>query len=190
MRARRLSSPRRPHSPIPFVKLSCIKRWCWRVQRACPEPLAWLRIGQVARDQCGFSMVEIVVSIAVLSTTSVALAGAMSTGFLGFRVVEKDVTAGRLATAQMEDTKSRTPYLVPQAQGSCPTVPVGSYPTIPIPAEYGSGYTLAVTASQVLDDLATAENEGRDLCTLERITVSVSYDGSVIRTLEDYKQNR
>ena len=128
-------------------------------------------------NQHGFSMVEIVVSIAVLSTTYVALVSAMATGYLGYRVVERDVTAGRLAVHQMENTKSYTPYLPPG----------GSYPTITPPA----GYVLTVVASEVVDDLATVSmDEARDPSALERITVTVTYDGSPVKVLEDFKANR
>jgi len=130
----------------------------------------------VARGQRGFTLVEVVVSIAVLGMTSAALMSAMSTGFLGYRVVERDATAGRLAIDQMENTKAFSPYRVPVAQASCPTVPVSSYPAITPP----SGYVVTVAASTA----------GRDLCTLEKITVTVTHIGRVIKTLEDYKGNR
>ena len=114
----------------------------------------------------GFAMVEIVVSILVLSVASVALAGAMSTGYLGYRVLEKDMTALSLATAQMELTKGpATPY----EQSGC-------YDTITPP----EGYVIT----------ACVETAGRDDETLQKIKVTVSRNGDPVRTLEDYKSSR
>ena len=114
----------------------------------------------------GFTMVEIVVSIVVLSVASVALAGALSTGYLGYRSLEKDMTALNLATAQMEYTKGPdTDYKVS-----------GCYGTISPPEGYG------ITAC--------VETAGRDDETLQKIKVTVSRNGAPVRTLADYKANR
>lgn len=123
-----------------------------------------LQTGFARRNQQGFTMVETVVSIAVLSTTAVALMGAISTGSLGYRVVGRQVTAVRLAVTQMENTKSYAPYLVPPA----------SYPTVALPAGYG------------LTALATSIT-GRDANTLEKITITVTHNGSTLKVLEGYK---
>ena len=126
-----------------------------------------LQTGLALRNQQGFTMVETVVSIAVLSITAVALMGAISTGSLGYRVVDRQVTAVRLAVTQMENTKAYTPYLVPPA----------SYPTVTLP----TGYGLAVLATLV---------SGRDPNTLEKITVTVTHNGSTLKVLEGYKACR
>ncbi|MCH7621262.1 MAG: prepilin-type N-terminal cleavage/methylation domain-containing protein [Chloroflexi bacterium] len=115
----------------------------------------------------GFTMVEIVVSIVVLSVASVALAGALSTGYLGYRVLEKDMTALNLATAQMEYTKGPdTDYKVS-----------GCYDTITPPEGYG------ITACVEYVD-------GRPVDQLQRIVVKVTRNDVEVRTLEDYKANR
>ena len=126
-------------------------------------------------DQRGFGLVETVVSIAVLSMTSVALVGAMATGFLGFRVVEEDVTAGRLATGQMEYTKAYKPYQLAPCPAPCLGYPID--PTIsPIPA----GYTVTVAAYD------TVPYRGPDI---EKIVVTVTR-GPFSRTLEDFKRSQ
>ena len=117
-------------------------------------------------SQAGFSLVEVLVSIVVLSTTSVALVGAMSTGYLGYRVAERDMTAVQLATDQLEYTKSDA-YLTPPA----------TYPTIPaIP----TGYGITSVASAV---------PGRD-ANLQLITVTVTHNSTTKLVIEDYKANR
>ena len=129
----------------------------------------WQRTPLASRP--GFSMVEIVVSIAVLSTTSVALVSAIATGFLSYQVIERDVIAGRLAAHQMENIKSNPQYRPPG----------GSYPTVTPP----DGYVMTVVASEIVDDPATGSmDEARDPSDLERITVTVAYNGSPIKVLE------
>ena len=112
-------------------------------------------------------MVEIVVSMVVLSVASVALAGAMSTGYLGYRTLEKDMTALNLATAQMEFTKGPdTDY----EESGC-------YGTITPPEGYG------ITACvETIDD--------RPANQLQKIIVTVTRNGDEVRTLEDYKADR
>lgn len=125
-------------------------------------------------DQAGFTLVEILVSIVVISTTSVALVGAMSTGYLGYRVAERDMTAVQLATDQMEFTKSDA-YLMPPA----------NYPTI---TSIPTGYGITSVASAV-----PCRGTTPDPCMdpdLELITVTVTNNGSTKLVIEDYKANR
>ena len=144
------------------------------VRRYCLAHQPYLPKSGLLRDQRGFGLVETVVSIAVLSLTSVALVGAMSTGYLGFRVVEKDVTAGRLATSQMEYTKAYQPYRAAPCPAPCLGYPID--PTIsPIPA----GYTVTVAAYD------TVPYRGPDI---EKIIVTVTR-GTFSKKLEDYKRN-
>jgi prepilin-type N-terminal cleavage/methylation domain-containing protein len=121
---------------------------------------------ELLTGQEGFSLVEVLVSIVVISTTSVALAGAMSTGYLGYRVAEKDMTAVQLATDQLEFTKSDV-YLAPPA----------TYPPIP---SVPTGYGITSVASAV---------PGRD-ANLELITVTVTHNGSTKLVIDGYKANR
>ena len=144
-------------------------------------PFRWLSIRPQYRVQAkgglwfgrltpsdGFTMVEIVVSIMVLSVASVALAGAMSTGYLGYRSLEKDMTSLSLATAQMELTKGPdTDYV---------NAPHTYFDTVL------DGYDITVTAEDI---------EGRELNKkLQKILVTVSRNGKEVRTLEDYKSSR
>ena len=145
-----------------------------RVFRAWPSRLVR------TRDQGGFGLMETIVSIAIVSTASAALASAMATGFLGYRVVQGEVEAGRLAIAQMEKTKA-TPYRVPAYDVHCQYTTVGPYEAVAAPA----GYSVTVLASA-----ASGPGPARDLCTLEKITVTVTHNGREIKKLEDYKGNR
>ena len=137
----------------------------------CPgrgKGASWFR-GLAAPD--GFTMVEIVVSMVILSVASVALAGAMSTGYLGYRTLEKDMTALSLATAQMEFTKSPDTDFQTAAN---------TYPTItPGPPE---GYDIIVTWEPA---------PGREFNDkLQKITVIIKRNEAEVRRLQDYKADR
>jgi prepilin-type N-terminal cleavage/methylation domain-containing protein len=133
--------------------------WTLRLARASHRLVA---------GQGGFSMVEIIISIAILSTTSVALVGAMSTGYLGYRTAERDMTALRLAMHQLEHVKCCEDFR-----------PTGSdYPPFPgFPPEY----EIVTQSSPILD---------REPLTLQRVTVTVSYEGTTMITISDYKADR
>ena len=145
-----------------------------RFFRACPTP----PVGTRGRGR--FGLKGTILSIAIVGTAAAAVATAMSTGFLGHRVPEGDVEAGRLAIAQMEKTKA-SPYRIPIYQDSCEYTPVGTYETVAAPAGYG--VTVAASA-------ASGQGAVRDLCTLEKITVTVTYNGRETKVLEAYKGNR
>lgn len=147
------------------MKVRSIKRFFRR--RAGAFTSRWRQFWpELLTGQEGFSLVEVLVSIVVISTTSVALVGAMSTGYLGYRVAEKDMTAVQLATDQLEFTKSDV-YLAPPA----------TYPTIP---SLPTGYGITSVASAV---------PGRD-ANLELITVTVTHNGSTKLVIDGYKANR
>ncbi len=148
------------------MKIQRSLRWL-SLRRKCPVRAKGRSWFEGLATSGGFTMVEIVVSMVVLSVASVALAGAMSTGYLGYRSLEKDMTALSLATAQMELTKGpATPY-----------EQSGGYPTITPTA----GYEVTVKAETIV---------GRSPDKLQKIIVTVTRNGAEVRTLEDYKANR
>jgi prepilin-type N-terminal cleavage/methylation domain-containing protein len=135
------------------------------------RPWESLRAGELLRrllrSQDGFTMVEIIISIAILSTTSVALVGAMSTGYLGYRAAERDMTALRLAMHQLEHVKCCEDFR-----------PTGSaYPPFP-----GSpvDYEIVTQSSPIVD---------RDSLALQQVTVTVRHQGTDVITISDYKRN-
>jgi prepilin-type N-terminal cleavage/methylation domain-containing protein len=130
---------------------------------------------RLLNDQGGFSLVEIIVSIAVLATTSVALVGAMSTGYLGYRVAERDMTVLRLAMDQLEYVKCCEDYVVPPH----------NYPTFPdAPAEY----VITTVAEAIPMAMLPADSIPRDPTMLQLITVTVSFQGRDMITISDYKR--
>jgi Tfp pilus assembly protein PilV len=122
-------------------------------------------IGCLARDQRGLGLVEALVALAILGTSVVAFAVALSTGTIAIGEQDKEVVAQALAQTQLEFTKS------------CDFSPGAStYPMVAVP----SGYTVNVGVVPV-------PGAGPDI---QKITVSVLRDGQNVLTVQDYKVNR
>ena len=120
----------------------------------------------ITARQRGISLVEPLIAVAILSLALVTFLGAFSSGSLSIARTDRKVTAEALATSQMEYTKSLL-YVAP------PT----TYQSIsPVP----TGYTISANATSVV---------GKD-SNIEKITVTVTFGGKTIFTLEDLKVNR
>jgi len=117
------------------------------------------------RSEEGFTLVEALVSVAILTLALVVFLSGLSTGVLSSNQSDRLSTAHELARSQMEYTKE----LAYQAAPS-------SYPTVTPPTGYG------VTAAAS----AIAEGDGD----VQLVTVQVTKDGSTVYTLEGYKVNR
>ena len=115
------------------------------------------------KDQRGFTLIEVILAIALLGIIAVAFLGAMGTGSLALFIADERATAESLARSQMEYVKNQG-YKV-----------VESYETIEPPA----GYDIK------LDPPPVQLEPG-----LQKITVTVSHHGKPVVTLEGYKVDR
>ena len=127
-------------------------------------------LGRAATGEEGLGLVEVLVAVAILGMTVVALLAALSTGSIGVTTTNKEVTAANLARSQLEYTRSR-PY------GEDPMA------TVTPPA----GYTISVEAASIPEATSVP---GADPATIQKITVTVARDGETLATVEDYKVNR
>lgn len=109
---------------------------------------------------------EVLVASAIVGIAFAALLGALSTGALAVRGYESRFTAEAVARSQLEFTKAQ-PYQV---------APATYDPFSPLP----QGYSVVAEASPI---------SGRD-DDVQKITVTVSHNGQVVYTLEDFKANR
>ena len=114
----------------------------------------------------GFSLVEVVLTVAVASTLTVALLGAVSVTARVVTQLDGDVVAQELARTQMEYVKGYTPYLTPPA----------TYPTVSPP----TGYAVSAIAESVPD-------RGPEV---SRVVVTVTRGGKALVTVEGYKSDR
>jgi type II secretory pathway pseudopilin PulG len=122
-------------------------------------------------DERAFSLVEELVSLAVVSLGLVLLIAMISTGTKGVTTTVDRVTAEGLARSQLEQVKADT-------YGA-------SYATLSAPSDYSIGLTIAYWNS------GTSSFESSDTGSgLQKITVTISRASSQILQVEDYKVNR
>jgi type II secretory pathway pseudopilin PulG len=117
------------------------------------------------RREDGFTLVEALVSVAILTLALVTFLTGLSTGVLSTNHTDRLSTAQELARSQIEDTKEQPFQALP-----------ASYPTVTPPG----GYAVTVSAASLPDGDAA----------IQLLTVQVSKDGAVVFTLEGYKVDR
>lgn len=113
-----------------------------------------------ARDEKGFSLIEVVIALALLGLIGVGILNIMSIASKATFVIDERQTADNLAETQME-------YVKGQGYAS-------SYTPAPIPAMY-SGYTVTVDVSPLQDS------------NIQKITVTARHQDKVVIELEGYK---
>ncbi len=134
---------------------------------------AWARRLQ---DEAGFSLVEELVTVAVIGLALVLLVGMLTTGAIGVTTAGSEVQAETLATSQLELVKnapfSPDPTAVP-------------YPSLSPPPRFGIGLDVSYWDSASGTFISTVQNEG-----LQKITVTITHDGDTVLMMEDYKVER
>jgi prepilin-type N-terminal cleavage/methylation domain-containing protein len=107
------------------------------------------------RDDAGFTLVETLVSLAMLTLGLVALVQIFGTGFRGLRESELDAVALQLAVSQLARTGTETPLKAGQQQGTSPTGvewTVVVEPYVP-PSESESARSTALQAFWVISEV-------------------------------------
>jgi prepilin-type N-terminal cleavage/methylation domain-containing protein len=119
---------------------------------------------RLKRNEKGFTLIEVLVALAITSVVVVAFLMALNTASKAHFLANVRTTAESLARTQIEDIKNQ-PYDV-----------TGAYAIIgPFPANYA----IDLIPSPVVLEAG-----------LQKITVVVTHQGSEIITLEGYKVNR
>jgi type II secretory pathway pseudopilin PulG len=122
-------------------------------------------VGLVAfASERGESLVEILISVAIIAIVITAFLAALSTGAFSVALVRKQVTAENLARSQLEYVKNQD-YIT-----------TTDYSLISVSPSY-SAYTVTVQSFEISSGL-------------QLITVTVFYDDKPTFTVEDYKVNR
>ena len=135
-----------------------------------------LRLDSKIRKACqgssrGFTMIEVVIAIALIGIIGVAVLSALSTASMALIIADERATAESLARSQLEYVKdnNKNPYEIEDPQ---------SYEQTDVESPDHPGYFISVSAEPLHDP-----DDG-----IQKITVTVSRDGEVKVTLEDFKR--
>jgi prepilin-type N-terminal cleavage/methylation domain-containing protein len=126
------------------------------------------------KNQAGFSLIEILLAVALMGILGTAVPGALSGANRATITTNQNVTAESLARSQLD-------YIQNQPYDSENTTPV--YAVIPnLPATY----SIVTPMAQRLDPFGDGTNNDDGL---QKITVSVERYDSIVFTLVDFKVN-
>ncbi len=137
----------------------------------------------VVADERGTSLVEVLVSVAIIAIVLSAFLAALSTGALSVSVVHERVTAENLARAQLECIQKH-PYItgaLPISYTDVCTVTTPDFPSY-LAEISGISYWYTATSSFSSDP---AHDSG-----MQWITVTISHHGEQVLTIGDYKVSR
>ena len=129
-------------------------------------------------DERGATLVETLVTVAIVSIVFTAFLTAVSVGSFGVSVVRERVTAENLARAQLEYIKSYT-Y----------TVGATSYPTIEHREDYPIMIDISYWYSQTTGTQPFTSTTSLD-SGMQWITVTVFHQGEPVFTIGNYKVDR
>lgn len=151
------------------------------------------------KNEKGFTLIEVIVALALLGIISIAFLGALATASKAIIIADERATAESLARSQMEYVKnqvysdnqwsyevtdsSRTPSVAP-SWWDPPDNP-------PLLSSNYAGYSVEVKAEDFdADNDGNIEVPGEDEG-IQKITVTVEHpDGETVIILEDYKVER
>jgi len=120
----------------------------------------------------GQTLTEVLVALAILAAVGVTFLAGMQTSSKAVIIGQQNVTAESLAKSKMEEVKTPATTYVTGAT---------SYYVTPIPSDLASqGYGITVAAAALHNP-----DDG-----IQRITVTVTYNGDVMFTIADYKVKR
>ena len=134
----------------------------------------------VFADEKGTSMVELLVSVAIIAIVFTAFLSALSTANLGVALVRERVTAENLARSQLECIQGH-PYIPGAAPISytttCSVTQLSSYPI-----DVSISYWDSPTETFVSDPLADSG--------MQWITVTIFHNSKQVFTIGNYKADR
>ncbi|MDD5509367.1 MAG: type II secretion system protein [Dehalococcoidales bacterium] len=136
------------------------------------------------KSEKGFTLIMVLVAIAILGLIAVIFAGGISTGAKSVFVSDERVTAESLARSQLESIKNQT-YIYYSDD------PHDTYDIISTP----EGYIINLDVAPFDPDTSTPYSESDGVFDgddgIQKITVTVDHhDKEAVFTLEDYKVDR
>lgn len=120
----------------------------------------------------GFSLIEVIIAVALLGGIALTLVSAMSTASLALIITDKRTTAESLTRSQLEFVKNQ------------PYDDINNPPQYTTLSEIPNGYDIVITAERLdPNGDGTANDDG-----IQKITITVEYDDDEVFTVEDYKR--
>jgi len=122
----------------------------------------------------GFTLIEVVIAIALLGIIGITTLGALSTASLALITADKRATAESLARSQMEFVKNQfyDDINIPPQYTLLPEIPVG--------------YNITIEAERLNPNPNNPPDEDDGI---QQITVIISRDGKAVITMEGYKRD-
>jgi prepilin-type N-terminal cleavage/methylation domain-containing protein len=139
-------------------------------------------------DERGMSLVETLVTVALVSIILAAFLAAVSVGSFGVSVVRERVTAENLARAQLEHIKNYT-YTVGAIVDN-PNPEENDYPIIEHREDYPITIDISYWYSATMGGGWSSNPDHDRPCGMQWITVTVSHNGVPVFRALDYKLNR
>jgi prepilin-type N-terminal cleavage/methylation domain-containing protein len=129
----------------------------------------------------GFSMLEVVIAIALLGIIAVSVLSSLQTAALALISADRRATAESLARTQMEYVRY-SPYEGDPEEGP-PQYDLDPQIESRLLLDYPD-YSVNTTAIRLNKDVDPDDDDG-----IQQITVTVSHEDRVVVTLEDFKRN-
>jgi len=124
----------------------------------------------------GFTLMEVLVAIAILGAFGAALLTALHTNAQATRTLDEKVQAANLAAAYLEEVRE-TPY-------------AHSYPTVGSTIPKPPGYTVTVEVKCSIDGTTFRQCQGTEDETFQKINVVVLKEGRPVLNLCTYRSKR
>ena len=143
------------------------------------------------KNEKGFTLIEVIVALALLGIISIAFLGALATASKAIVIADERATAESLARTEMEYVKSQD-YSVAPWDYELPSTPPSWDATHALPEGY-DGYTVNVSAVLLHDTDGDGDIDDDDFDDgIQKITVTVKHleELKEVLTLEDYKVER
>ncbi len=134
---------------------------------------------RLLRGQRGFSLLEVLVGLAIFAAIGVALMSGLSTGYKSLAISQERTFAESLAQSQVEYIKAQDYISVANYD---PNDPAKRYAIIDIPAHLAAaGYTVEISPPETVDVAGVSGHE------LQGITIEVNYHGATKLTIVFYR---
>lgn len=128
----------------------------------------------LVRGQKGFSLVEVIVAVAILAVIGVAFLSALTTGYLALVLADEDTVAESLTRTEFENIRNADyPIVLPDSEAGI----VGNYPA----------HKVVLGGLYAVDIEVEALGEPGQESPIQLITVHISHQGEVVLTTQTYK---